>query len=678
MPNKKDHLLLNTKYLRLNFLNMSIRLIARKSKLSLIQSEEIKALLPDVEFSVIPIDSIGDKNKQIPLETCDIPDFFTRELDEALLSGKADIAVHSAKDLPYPIPFGLEVIALTAANDQTDSLVSRNNIQLNDLPQNPKIGTSSTIRGESIKMLRPDAEIISVRGTIQERIDFIEKGTVDAVVVATCALNRLGLTSQIAEILPFETHPLQGHLAVVAKTGIHILKELFKPFDIRQNYGKIFLAGFGPGDPELITVKAVRALEKADVIYYDDLIEKSFLENFSTQKIYVGKRKGNHSHSQDQINELLYRSSIAGKNTVRLKGGDPFIFGRGGEEFEYLHKRLIEPVVIPGITAAVGSAAQTGIPLTNRGESSSVAFITASSLKEIEVPQVDTLVYYMGASNLKQLRESVLKKGVSPETSAAIITNATLPGAKLSVSNLRDLPDETASPSIIIIGKTIKNRNIMKPQPNVLVTGLSAEQYKHLGNVTHQPLIEIVPIEMPCDFFKFIKHIYNYKYIVFTSRNAVHHFMHWLSDVGSDAKALDSGFIVSIGAVTTAELQKHGITPHLTPVIDSSTGIIELFRSKGITGEEVLIPRSDIALNILPDGLRALGNNVHVITVYYTQPVTKLEKVDLKKYDILVFTSPSGVKSFLKHYGEVPYHIKVITRGEQTQEAYERNSALYI
>lgn len=657
---------------------MKLRIICRNSRLSLIQAEEIKALLPAISFEVRAIESLGDKNKQIPLETCDITDFFTRELDEALLKNEADIAVHSAKDLPYPIPEGLEVIALTEAKNQSDALVSRHNLKLGDLPSSPRIGTSSIIRAASIKQLRPDAQIVSIRGTIEERISLIDQNKTDAVVVAACALQRLGLENKIAELLPMDTHPLQGHLAVVAATGNKLLRKIFEPFDIRKNYGKIYLAGFGPGDPELLTLKAHRALEQADIIFYDDLIEKSYLENFKAEKIYVGKRKGNHSHSQAEINELLYRSSIAGRNTVRLKGGDPFIFGRGAEEFEYLHQRLIVPEVIPGITAAVGAAAQTGIPLTNRGESSSVAFITASSQNEIVVPKVDTLIYYMGASNLRELREKLLSKGVGPETPTAIITNATKENARATFSHLEALPDETASPSVIMIGKTVKNRNIMKSQPNVLVTGLTADQYLGLGNVIHQPLIEIVPIEMPDEFFRFIRFVHNYKYIIFTSRNSVKFFMEWVKTIGCDTSSLSKNIIVSIGAVTSAELEKHGVTPHMQPDLDSSNGIIEMFRSKGITGEEVLIPRSDIALNILPDGLRALGNNVHIITVYYTQPVKKIEKVDLSKIDIIVFTSPSGVKSFLKHYGEIPYHIKVITRGEQTQEAYERNSALYI
>lgn len=506
----------------------------------------------------------------------------------------------------------------------------------------------------------------------------LEQGEVDAFVTMACDLMLLGLQSEIAETLPFRSHPLQGHLAVVARSGNRGPQALFATADIRKSYGKVYLTGFGPGDPELLTIKAHRALENADVIYFDDLIEKSYLENFRGRKVFVGKRKGNHSHAQEAINEMLYQSVISGKNTVRLKGGDPFIFGRGGEEFEYLHRRLVVPEVIPGITAAVGAAAQIAVPLTNRGESSSVAFITTLSQKEIVVPQVDTLVYYMGASNLKEVRERVLAKGVDPSTPAAIITDATQTYARTLFTTLAELPDEAQSPSIIMISKTIKNRNTMSAPPNVLVTGLSAEQYQHLGNIIHQPLIEIVPIEMPDEFFRFIRFVENYRYIVFTNRNSVNYFMEWVRAIGSDAGLLAKNIIVSIGTVTTAELHKHGIIPHLQPDLDSSESIIELFKSKGITNEEILIPRSDIAPNFLPDGLRALGNNVHVITVYYTQPVKKIEKVDLSNIDILVFTSPSGVKNFLKHYGEVPLHIKVITRGEQTKEAYERNSALYI
>lgn len=263
---------------------MKIRVICRNSRLSLVQVEEVKSLLPGWDFEVNAIASLGDKNKQVPLENCNIADFFTRELDEALLKDEADIAVHSAKDLPYQIPAGLEVIALTKGMDKSDSLVSRDTLKLSKLSANPRIGTSSLIRAESIRKLRPDARIVSIRGTIEERIGLIDQGVVDAVVVATCALQRLSLDSEISEILPFETHPLQGNLAIVAKQGSEYLKQIFSPVDVRKSYGKVYLAGFGPGDPELLTVKAQKALEKADIIFFDDLIEKKLSLTLQSRK----------------------------------------------------------------------------------------------------------------------------------------------------------------------------------------------------------------------------------------------------------------------------------------------------------------------------------------------------------------------------------------------------------
>lgn len=570
--------------------NNGIRLIYSSSRQISEQADEIKTLLPQINF---------ENNSFVPSvvgQNLSVSDNSFEEIYHAILRNKAYVALYAANALPYPIPEGVKIIALIKTKEHTETIT--------------------------------------------------------------------------------EEHPLSSHIAVIAKAGNKLFEEIFAPLDIRKNYGKAYLAGFGPGDPDLLTIKAQRALENADAIFYDDLIEKSYLENFKGEKTFVGKRKGNHSHTQDVINEMLYQSIISGKNTVRLKGGDPFIFGRGGEEYEYLHRRLIEPEVIPGITAAMGAAAQTAIPLTNRGESLSVAFVTASTRKELVIPQADTLVFYMGASNLKELREKVLSSGVNPETPAAIITNATRPYARATYTTLGDLPDETISPSVIMISKTIKNRNIMKSQPNVLVTGLTAHQYQNLGNVIHQPLVEIVPIEMPDDFFKFIRFVENYKYIIFTNPNTVKYFIEWVRSLGCNVNSLNTNIIVSADNYTTEELQKYGINPHYA--LESPEKIIGFFKEKGITDEEILLPRSDISPNTIPDGLRSLGNNVHSITVYYTQPKNRIQKVELADIDIIVFTSAAGVRSFLKHYGEIPNHIKVITKDDQTQEAYRRNSALYI
>ncbi len=219
--------------------------------------------------------------------------------------------------------------------------------------------------------------------------------------------------------------------------------------------GKVYITGFGPGDPELITIKAVKAIEKADVIFFDDLIDHKFLKDYQAEKIYVGKRKGNHSYSQEQINEFLYQAALKGNITVRLKGGDPFIFGRGGEEYEYLKEHGIDVEVIPGITAAFGAAATSGISLTSRGISSSVAFCTGFPKSNKKIPEADTLVFYMSASNLKQTATTLILEGRNTSTPVALVRNATLNSQEIVITNLLEISEgktKLASPMVAIIG----------------------------------------------------------------------------------------------------------------------------------------------------------------------------------------------------------------------------------
>lgn len=256
-----------------------------------------------------------------------------------------------------------------------------------------------------------------------------------------------------------------NQFVIIALKSIDGLDGLFKDIDIRNNYGKVYITGFGPGDPDLLTVKAVKAIESADVIYYDDLIDQEFLNQYDKEKIYVGKRKDNHSHSQDEIDEILYQSAISGKNTVRLKGGDPFIYGRGGEEFDYLRKRFVDVEVIPGITAAFGAAASTGISLTQRGVSSSVAFCTGYPRENRRIPDADTLVFYMSASVLQETAQLLIKKGRRRNTPVALVRNATREKQEEKFTNLEKLAngeDTLPSPIVVIIGDVAANKNYNK------------------------------------------------------------------------------------------------------------------------------------------------------------------------------------------------------------------------
>ena len=323
-------------------MNLPVKIASRSSPLALVQIEEIirdlKALDCVFDYKVLKFETAGDKDKTTPL-TRSSDDFFTDAIDRALLENKADIAIHSAKDLPQNLHEVLKIFALTQGLDAQDAWAGR--VHWKDLPLKAKVGTSSVLRQKQILGMRPDLTIVQIRGTINERLQLIKESKVDGIVVAACALKRLKLESEIKDIFPWEGMPLQGQLAVVGRRNDHELENLFKGIDVRLSYGKVTLVGAGPGDPELITLKGVKVLEGADCIFYDYLVDASLLKYApQAEHIYAGKRKGEHSLSQEDLSRLLKEKALAGKNVVRLKGGDPLIFGRGADEIQRGTHRL--------------------------------------------------------------------------------------------------------------------------------------------------------------------------------------------------------------------------------------------------------------------------------------------------------------------------------------------------
>ena len=660
-----------------------LKIVTRSSNLAIKQVEEVMVLLPNVTYGILKIQSYGDKHKEISLFTNTPTDFFTRELDEAILSGEGDIAIHSAKDLPYPLPAGLDVIALTDSSDQTDCLISNGNKKLNELVSHARVGTSSEQRKEQLLSIRPDLSVVSIRGSIDERIELVRNKQIDALIAATCAIKRLGLSELITEILPFKTNPLQGQLSIIAKKENFFLRNLFSPIDCRKKYGKVYIAGFGPGDPELLTIKAQHALQQADIIFYDSLLDDIYLENFKGEKIKAGKRKDMHLKEQDEINELLYKAAISGKLVVRIKGGDPMIFGRGGEEFCYLKERLIDVEIIPGITSAFAASAIAGIPLTQRDISSSVAFCTGHPESSIHIPDTDTIVFYMSASNLHIILNKLIAAGRPTNTPVALIENISLPEQRIITGTLYEILKKTNtfhSPLLVIVGNTVMlNHSIKRSVPRVLITGTSVEKYRHLGDIVHTPLIELNP---PCSFEELdqvIQKINEFTYLIFTSRYAVYYFFNRLRFLHKDSRSLAGIKIASIGKITSVKLAEYGIIPDLEAKDESSRGLIDLFREKNITHENILIPRSDKGLPMLPDGLSLLGNHVKTVTVYKNEIPSDYKKVDLNDFDIVVFSSPSCVINFKTIYGnEIPSQLEFIAKGDETARTIEQVSLMNI
>jgi uroporphyrinogen III methyltransferase/synthase len=651
-----------------------IKILTRSSTLARLQTTEAVRLLPKgMDAYVVPLKSWGDKHKQISLIDNPAADIFTRELDQALLQGRGDLAVHSAKDLPYPLAEGLEVIALLPAADQTDCLASRGRLTLKQLPVGAKVGTSSKLRQAQVRTLRPDIIPVDIRGTIEERLAKIAYGDVDAVIAATCALQRLGCEAEIAEILPFKTHPLQGHLAVVAGDDREDLKLLFAGHDVRRTFGSVYLVGFGPGDPELLTLKAARLLNQADVIVYDDLLNQRALDKYAGEKIYVGKRKKKHAQTQTEIQELLYARAKRGQNVVRLKGGDPFIFGRGGEELDYLKERLIPVEVVPGISSALGAAAYAEIPLTRRGVASSVAFCTGHPKEKIAVPQADTLVYYMAADTLPSVARAILAHGWDPQTPVACVTRATWPGQRVHFAALDVLKTKTprlASPLLVIVGQVAaqgRKRNWFAARKKILFTGTHPEHFQHLGELVHHPLIEIKPLDDYRAVDAQLKHVNRFHWVVFTSQHAVQYFFARLRAVNLDSRALHGVKIASVGEQTTRALQAQGLAPDMQPQVETAKGLVEAFAQREVKGWRVLVPHSNLASKAMVRGLTAMGHRVTPLVVYRTTPPKNKYPVDWEGIQEVFFASPSGVRNFKQQVGQAPANVRCASIGPETE-----------
>lgn len=705
-------------------MNKKIRVIARGSRLSRLQVEEVFKNFPELAYEIKYLESYGDKNQQISLLNGEAPaDIFTRELDDAIRQGDADIAIHSAKDLPYPLPEDIEVIALFPAFDTTDSLVSRGHKKLAELPAGSIIGTSSPLRKKGLNELRPDLTIKGIRGCIEERVQQVKDGKYDAAIVATCALKRLGMEDEIAEVLPFPTHPLQGFLAITAKKGSD-LKQAFASKSILDKQGSVSLVGFGPGDPDLLTIKAAKAIDAADIIFYDDLIDDSYLTDKKAEKIYVGKRAGYHHKEQADINRLLLDAAREGKNVVRLKGGDPMIFAHGSEEIEYLESNLIQVNVIPGITTASALAASQKISLTHRDFSSSVALVSGHTPQPV-TPDAETLVYYMGAKQLQTIATQLIdKEGWAFNAPVLLTYNVSRPDEQTFETALWNLRNgemqNLPTPLIALIGNVagLKHHQASDIKPT-LYTGTLPAIEKRKADYTYTPLIEIS--YHPSYFTKILEDNYCKQYdgkcftkycewdesqalyYIFTSQYGVEA---TLEDYDLIFKEQEKHVFISIGDTTTEALHKAGVKNVIQVEQDNRYGVIEWFKKEKerldaarpqyehsfelfekmdldnydheladfvyrYENRLVFYPHSSLSPEDIPLALQKLGFNVLSAVVYNNELPKNPRRVNLNHFKRIVFTSPSTIDNFIKLYGKLPENTEFITRGPITQAHLE-------
>ena len=704
-------------------MNKKIRVIARGSRLSRLQVEEVFKNFPELAYEIKYLESYGDKNQQISLLNGEAPaDIFTRELDDAIRQGDADIAIHSAKDLPYPLPEDMEVIALFPAFDTTDSLVSRDHKKLAELPAGSIIGTSSPLRKKGLNELRPDLTIKGIRGCIEDRVQQVKDGKYDAAIVATCALKRLGMEDEIAEVLPFPPHPLQGFLAITAlkesaanrNTGgtkvpadlqsdgkqaisSQALKQAFASKSILDKQGSVSLVGFGPGDPELLTIKAAKAIEAADIIFYDDLIDETYLNDKKAEKVYVGKRAGYHHKEQSEINRLLLDAARKGKNVVRLKGGDPMIFAHGSEEIEFLESNLIQVNVIPGITTASALAASQKISLTHREFSSSVALVSGHTPQPV-TPDAETLVYYMGAKQLQAIATQLIdEEGWAFNTPVLLTYNVSRQDEQTFETTLWELRNgekkDLPTPLIALIGNVagLKHHQASDIKPT-LYTGTLPDIEKRNADYTYTPLIEI----NNSSIFSLKDALYdeeNYeyykgkglawddddekkpKYVVFTSQHSISSTIECIPELLEEQ---ENYIFISIGDTTTEALHNAGIKDVIQVEEDNRFGIIKWFEKEkekydevNARYEDIIYPHSSLSPEDIPLALQELGFSVKSFVAYKNVMPEHPRLVNLNHFKQIVFTSPSTIDNFIELYGKLPENTEFITRGPITQKHLE-------
>ena len=774
---------------------MNIKVGTRGSTLARTQSQWLIDVLakahPQINFEMVIIKTKGDLVQDKPLDKIGDKGLFTKELEDALLSGEIDMAIHSMKDMPSKLPEGLMLTVPTVREDPRDVLLTPHQITtLDQLPPGAVVATGSKRRICQLQKLRPDVEIVGIRGNIDTRIRKMQELQLDGIILAAAGLKRIGRLEDSAYqtvTLPENTFipaPAQGILAVEVREDNETVKKLMAAIsdqntiiqmnaersflkalngschipvgafceikkdtivlyglygledgshvvtrsiegapeeaenlgkqlaaacykDVHTKPGKVYLAGGGCGDPGLLTVKARDILTKADVVVYDALVNESFLNDAraDAEIVYVGKRAGNHAMRQEDINALLVQKGLEGKLVLRLKGGDPYVFGRGGEEGEDLYDAGVPFEVIPGITSVIGGLAYAGIPITHRDCVSSFHVITGhlksnayDGASDLDWPVLGklkgTIVFLMGVKNLEKICDELVKNGMNPEMPVAVVHRASTPYQRVVTGNLTTIYDiataaKITAPSLIVVGEVVNKRQKLRffdEKPlfgkNIIVTR-SREQSSQMvekiselgGNAIEFPTIKIVPInEAACD--EKVKVLNNYSHIIFTSINGVEIFFDSLARCGKDARAFGNLHITAIGEGTKNALLARGLQADFVPDKYVGEELVSGLAPLLNKDSRVLIPRSKNARIYVVEELSKICP-VDEVQSYETiredhATVDPLEMLNNKEIDYITFTSSTTVEFFVEKIGAA--HIdaintaKCVSIGPQTSK----------
>lgn len=450
--------------------------------------------------------------------------------------------------------------------------------------------------------------------------------------------------------------------------------------------GKVYLIGAGPGDPGLITVKGMNCVRRADVVVYDRLVSREILRHArpDAELIYVGKESSRHTMVQEEINQVLVDHARAGKTVARLKGGDPFVFGRGGEEAQFARENGVPFEIVPGVTSAIAAPAYAGIPVTHRDCTSTFAIVTGHEKPGKDESSIDwekiatgigTLVFLMGVENLPNIVQNLVARGRDPKTPVALIRWGTLPEQEVLKGTLETIVEKVRQagfkpPAVTIVGDVVSLRDELRWFDNrplfgsrIVVTRSRAQAsnlvsaLSELGAaVIEFPTIRIQPLAIP-DLPALLKKMETYTWMIFTSVNGVDEFLRQIRDAGGDIRDLKGPKICAIGPATQARLQSTGLSVTAVPEVFRAEAVADVLRDQIHAGERVLVPRARGAREILPETLRSWGVHVDEVHVYEAVPeetfaAGEREQVVSGAVDWITFTSSSTVTNFVKLIGE--------------------------
>jgi uroporphyrinogen III methyltransferase / synthase len=464
--------------------------------------------------------------------------------------------------------------------------------------------------------------------------------------------------------------------------------------------GIVYLVGAGPGDPGLMTRRSLELIASADAILHDRLIPPGALDGArpDAELVYVGKQPGGHTMRQEEINELLMKLGGEGKRVVRLKGGDPFVFGRGGEEAQALREVGIAFEVVPAVTAGVAAPAYAGIPVTHRDAASAVAFVTGHEDPEKQDSALDwsalaafpgTLVLYMGVGNLQGIARRLIEGGRSEDEPVAVVERGTLAGQRTVTGTLADVHARVAEagirpPAITLVGRVARlreqlawleerplfGRSVVVTRARAQASGLAARLATLGAEVLETPTIRIEPRPVAGEVRAAAEAIGEYALICVTSPNGASLLMDALAELGKDARALANATVAAIGPGTAAELARRGIRADVVPERSVAEALVQALEDVPVQGRRALVARAAEARDLLPESLRERGAEVDVVALYDTvaEPLSDGQLERAAGADFATFTSSSTVRFFNEAGGRVGERTRVVSIGPVTSE----------